>query len=231
MEQPKTRTRRQMLLSFHNQRSQIDLGVKGLYGPRAQLVENLHRLQRSTLPPLEDPSCDHHLYWTSPPEIVLVVKKIRDLEVTQKFKTIITFLVKTLELKVVVEPTVLSEELIREDSDFPVKELQTWNQSNRDVVLSRVDFILCIGGDGTILYTASLFQEAIPPMMSFHVGSLGFLTHFVYENYQQDIRRVIEGNVLLKSICVHLTLGKTAVTPLYYGQNRIFKVQRARERA
>jgi NAD+ kinase len=68
---------------------------------------------------------------------------------------------------------------------------------NRDVVLSRVDFILCIGGDGTILYTASLFQEAIPPMMSFHVGSLGFLTHFVYENYQQDIRRVIEGNVSL----------------------------------
>ena len=30
-------------------------------------------------------------------------------------------------------------------------------------------------------------------MMSFHVGSLGFLTHFVYENHQQDIRRVIEG--------------------------------------
>ena len=29
---------------------------------------------------------------------------------------------------------------------------------NRDVILSRVDFILCIGGDGTILYTASLFQ-------------------------------------------------------------------------
>ncbi|CAI8019915.1 NAD kinase [Geodia barretti] len=126
MEQPKTRTRTQKLLSFHNQRSQIDLDVKGLYGPRAQLVENLHRFQRSTLPPLEDPSCDHHLYWTSPPQTVLVVKKFRDLEVTEKFKTIIAFLVKTLELKVVVELTVLSEKLIEEDSDFPLKELQTW---------------------------------------------------------------------------------------------------------
>ena len=30
--------------------------------------------------------------------------------------------------------------------------------ANRDVVLSKVDFIICIGGDGTILYTASLFK-------------------------------------------------------------------------
>ena len=36
---------------------------------------------------------------------------------------------QTLELKVVVEPTVLSEKLIEEDSDFPLKELQTWGQS------------------------------------------------------------------------------------------------------
>ena len=43
------------------------------------------------------------------------------------------------------------------------------------------------------MYVLGAVQEAIPPMMSFHVGSLGFLTHFVYENHQQDIRRVIEG--------------------------------------
>ena len=42
----------------------------------------------------EDPSCEHHLYWPSPPETVLVVKKIRDLEVTEKFKTIVAFLMK-----------------------------------------------------------------------------------------------------------------------------------------
>ena len=31
----------------------------------------------------------------------------------------------------------------------------------RDIVLSRVDLIICIGGDGTILYTASLFKVRI----------------------------------------------------------------------
>ena len=30
-------------------------------------------------------------------------------------------------------------------------------------------------------------------MMSFHVGSLGFLTHFIYENHEHGIRRVIDG--------------------------------------
>ena len=69
-------------------------------------------------------------------------------------------------------------------------------------------------------------QEAIPPMMSFHVGSLGFLTHFVYENYQQDIRRVIEGNVLLKSIRVHLALGKNCCNSAILRPKRIFKAQR-----
>ena len=40
----------------------------------------------------EDPSCEHHLYWPCPPDTVLVVKKIRDTEVTVKFKTIVRFL-------------------------------------------------------------------------------------------------------------------------------------------
>lgn len=52
-------------------------------------------LRRKQLPAvLEDPSCDHHLYWPSPPETVLVVKKIRDNDVTEKFKTIVSFVVK-----------------------------------------------------------------------------------------------------------------------------------------
>jgi NAD+ kinase len=185
------------MLSFHNQRSQINFDVRGLYGPRAQLVENLPKRERPAV--TEDPSCEHHLYWPSPPETVLVVKKIRDLEVTEKFKTIVAFLMKSLELAVVAEPTVLEEKLIAEDPEFSTirTKLSTWKDSNRDIVLSKVDFIICIGGDGTILYTASLFKDVMPPVMSFHVGSLGFLTHFIYDTHEQDIRRVIDGNVSL----------------------------------
>ena len=34
----------------------------------------------------------------------------------------------------------------------------THTTDNRSTVLNEVDFIVCIGGDGTILYTASLFK-------------------------------------------------------------------------
>ncbi len=39
-----------------------------------------------------------------------------------------------------------------------------------------VDFIVCLGGDGLLLHAASLFGTALPPIISFKLGSLGFLT-------------------------------------------------------
>ena len=39
-----------------------------------------------------------------------------------------------------------------------------------------------------------------------------------------------DSSIVTKSVRVHLAFRKSAVTPLYYGQNRIFKAQRARRR-
>ncbi len=33
----------------------------------------------------------------------------------------------------------------------------------------------------------------MPPIMSFNMGSLGFLTPFQLENYEKDIERVLNG--------------------------------------
>merc|ERR1719334_1583522 len=35
-----------------------------------------------------------------------------------------------------------------------------------------VVFVVCLGGDGTLLYASSLFQQSVPPIMAFHLGSL-----------------------------------------------------------
>ncbi len=43
---------------------------------------------------------------------------------------------------------------------------------------SQVDFIISLGGDGTILHVNSLFPTSVPPIISFALGSLGFLTPF-----------------------------------------------------
>lgn len=40
----------------------------------------------------------------------------------------------------------------------------------------RVDFVTCLGGDGLILHASNLFRTSVPPVVSFNLGSLGFLT-------------------------------------------------------
>ena len=57
-----------------------------------------------------------------------------------------------------------------------------------------VDFVVCLGGDGTILHASSLFQRAIPPVISFSAGSLGFLTNHSLQNVESDLRGVIYGS-------------------------------------
>ena len=42
-----------------------------------------------------------------------------------------------------------------------------------------IDLILTLGGDGTILHASSLFKSgAVPPVLSFSMGTLGFLLPF-----------------------------------------------------
>ncbi|KAI9859859.1 MAG: hypothetical protein M1824_003639 [Vezdaea acicularis] len=45
------------------------------------------------------------------------------------------------------------------------------------------DFVITLGGDGTVLYASWLFQRVVPPVLSFALGSLGFLTKFDYEAF------------------------------------------------
>ncbi|KAF9894489.1 hypothetical protein FE257_006372 [Aspergillus nanangensis] len=49
------------------------------------------------------------------------------------------------------------------------------------------DFVITLGGDGTVLYTSWLFQHVVPPVLSFSLGSLGFLTKFDFNNYQNTL--------------------------------------------
>lgn len=56
-----------------------------------------------------------------------------------------------------------------------------------------MDFVVCLGGDGTILHASSLFQRAIPPVISFSLGSLGFLTNHTLASAEDDLRGVIYG--------------------------------------
>lgn len=53
------------------------------------------------------------------------------------------------------------------------------------------DLVLTLGGDGTVLYTSWLFQRIVPPVLSFSLGSLGFLTNFEFSKYQPALDAVM----------------------------------------
>lgn len=43
----------------------------------------------------------------------------------------------------------------------------------------KIDLVVTLGGDGTILHASSLFNiGAVPPVLSFSMGTLGFLLPF-----------------------------------------------------
>ncbi|KAI9326924.1 ATP-NAD kinase-like domain-containing protein [Zopfochytrium polystomum] len=55
-----------------------------------------------------------------------------------------------------------------------------------------IDFIVTLGGDGTVLFTSWLFQRThVPPIVPFHLGSLGFLTNFDVSNIRNVLERVL----------------------------------------
>lgn len=41
-----------------------------------------------------------------------------------------------------------------------------------------IDFAITLGGDGTLLHLSSLFPKAVPPVLSFSLGTLCFLMSY-----------------------------------------------------
>lgn len=59
------------------------------------------------------------------------------------------------------------------------------------------DFVITLGGDGTVLYTSWLFQRIVPPVLSFALGSLGFLTNFDFADYQKSLDNAFRDGVVV----------------------------------
>jgi NAD+ kinase len=55
----------------------------------------------------------------------------------------------------------------------------------------KFDLVLTLGGDGTVLYTSWLFQRIVPPILSFSLGSLGFMTNFEFAQYKESLNSIM----------------------------------------
>lgn len=158
------------------------------FGPKACVLQN-----PQTIMHIQDPA-SQRLTWNKSPKSVLVIKKIQDTSLLQPFKELCVYLMQENSMVVYVEKKVLEDPAIVGDDSFgPVKKRFCTFREDYDDISNQIDFIICLGGDGTLLYASSLFQGSVPPVMAFHLGSLGFLTPFSFENFQAQVTQVIQG--------------------------------------
>eukprot|EP00008_Paramoeba_atlantica_P008616 CAMPEP_0201491590 /NCGR_PEP_ID=MMETSP0151_2-20130828/30377_1 /ASSEMBLY_ACC=CAM_ASM_000257 /TAXON_ID=200890 /ORGANISM="Paramoeba atlantica, Strain 621/1 / CCAP 1560/9" /LENGTH=282 /DNA_ID=CAMNT_0047878011 /DNA_START=475 /DNA_END=1324 /DNA_ORIENTATION=+ len=63
----------------------------------------------------------------------------------------------------------------------------------------KIDLVISLGGDGTLLRACSMFRAEVPPVIAFHMGTVGFMTNARAENFKEEISRVMAGNFICSS--------------------------------
>jgi NAD+ kinase len=94
-------------------------------------------------------------------------------------------------LKVYVEDT-LAEKVITKEEFIPLSEMKT-------------DFIITIGGDGTILRTCLNVPKPEPPILTINMGVRGFLTEVEPKNACEAIERILKGEYKIEK-CAKLAV-------------------------
>ncbi|CAN8312844.1 unnamed protein product [Cochlearia groenlandica] len=141
------------------------------------------------------------LLWKTTPKTVLLLKKLGQ-ELMEEAKEAASFLYHQEKMNVLVEPEV--HDVFARIPGFGF--VQTFYIQDTSDLHERVDFVACLGGDGVILHASNLFKGAVPPVVSFNLGSLGFLTSHPFEDFRQDLKRVIHGNNTLDGVYITLRM-------------------------
>lgn len=104
--------------------------------------------------------------------------------------------------------TVYVEDTMKENKDFNAQailkalpgcedRLKYWDNDLARRRPHTFDFCILLGGDGTVLYSSWLFQRVVPPVLSFAMGSLGFLTKFDFNEYQKTLGQVFKDGITI----------------------------------
>lgn len=164
-------------------------------GDRRQSIPEFSALSSSSL----------RLRWLSRPKVVLIIVKPEVAAVRGMLRQALRLLTSRDKMTVYLEPRE-HERLKQEMTDLPLVSpdaspvstpdsspkkgdlekgtIRTWVTDVNSIrptvdVLKRLDLIITFGGDGTVLWSSTLLGKGpIPPVLSFSMGSLGFLAPF-----------------------------------------------------
>ncbi|KAL2074991.1 hypothetical protein VTL71DRAFT_8771 [Oculimacula yallundae] len=126
------------------------------------------------------------LIWPSPPRNVLIIKKKRAPQVTESLLEYVKHIhTNYAPISFIFEPAVAAQ--IHKHIPFSI-----YTSSTPGDLASKVDITTTLGGDGTILHASSLFstERHVPPILSFSMGTLGFLGEWKFSEYKRAFREV-----------------------------------------
>jgi len=133
------------------------------------------------------------LNWDSPPQSVLILTKPNSNSVRVLCAEMVRWLAEQKKVMIYLEPRV-KKDLVAETIYFDF--VQTWEKDEEVLLLhTMVDLVITLGGDGTVLWAASLFKGPVPPVISFSMGSLGFMTPFKSDEYRDCLGTIMRGPV------------------------------------
>lgn len=132
------------------------------------------------------------LQWPSPPQNIFLTKKNNSPTISESLIEYAKHIhSEYANINLILEPHAANE--IHKSLPFPI---YTTSTSARDKAVpalhEKVDLISTLGGDGTILHAASLFATSrhVPPVLSFSMGTLGFLGEWKFIEYKRAFREV-----------------------------------------
>jgi len=90
---------------------------------------------------------------------------------------------------VILEPQLLADQ---PELRSTVNAVRTFSRGDR--LEKHIDLVITLGGDGTLTWAVSLFRGAMPPVLSFAAGSLGFLTPFPLDGWVRTLSFLLDLN-------------------------------------
>ncbi|KAE8388370.1 ATP-NAD kinase-like domain-containing protein [Aspergillus alliaceus] len=129
------------------------------------------------------------LQWPAPPRNVFVVKKDRVPAVTESLIEFANHVTSTYPSIALILESKSAQE-VHSNLSFPIYSAPPKRLASS--LHGKADLTVTLGGDGTILHASSLFATCynVPPVLSFSMGTLGFLSEWRFEEYKRAFREV-----------------------------------------
>ena len=133
---------------------------------------------------------------------VMIVTKARDNQLVHLTRELTEWLLCTPRYGSDVGVNVYVDHKLRKSKRFDLPSLLSKDSRFNDMLRfwtpdlcwespEKFDLVLTLGGDGTVLFTSWLFQRIVPPILSFSLGSLGFLTNFQFDQYKEALSKIM----------------------------------------